>query len=70
MVEKEIRGRICHTTHRYAKENNKYMKNYDKNIGSSYLIYSDANSLYGLAMPQRLPINGAWNSYLILISVS
>ena len=31
MVEKGIRGGICHAIHRYAKNNNKYMKNYDKN---------------------------------------
>ena len=31
MIEKGIRGRICHGTYRYAKAN-KYMKNYSKNI--------------------------------------
>ena len=31
MVGKGIRGRICHAIHRYAKANNKYMNNYDKN---------------------------------------
>ena len=47
MVEKETRGEICQAIHRYAKANNKYMKNYDKNTTSSYLIYLVANSLYG-----------------------
>ena len=30
MVEKSIRGGICHSIYRYAKANNKYMKDYDK----------------------------------------
>ena len=47
MVEKGIRGGICHAIHIYAKTNNKYMKNYDKNIEASYLMYLDANILYG-----------------------
>ena len=37
MVEKGIRGGICHAIHRYAEANNKYMKNYDQNKESSYI---------------------------------
>ena len=37
MVEKVITGGICHSIYRYAKANNKYMKEYDKNKESSYL---------------------------------
>ena len=58
MVENRIRGGICQATHRYAKRNNKYMDDYNKNIESSYIEYVDANSLYGWAMSQELPING------------
>ena len=47
MFEKGIRGGICHAIHRYPEENNKYMKNYDKNKESSFLEYLDANNLYG-----------------------
>ena len=55
MVEKGIRRGICHAIHRYPKANNKYMNNQDKNIESSYLIYLNANNLYGWAMSQRSP---------------
>ena len=58
MVQKRIRGGICQAIHRHAKVNNKYMKNYDKDITSSYLAYLDANNLYGWAMCQKLPVNG------------
>ena len=58
MVEKGTRGGICQTIHRYAKVNNKYMKHYNKNSISSYLMYLDANNLYKWAMAQTLPANG------------
>ena len=58
MVEEGIGGGICHSIHRYAKANNKYMKNYNKNEESSHIQYLDANNLYGWAMSQELPVNG------------
>ena len=39
IVEKGIRGEICHAVYWYAKANNKYMKNYDKSKESSYPNY-------------------------------
>ena len=58
MVEEGISGGIYHSIHRYAKVNNKYMKNYNNNEESSYIQYLDANSLYGWAMSKNLPVNG------------
>ena len=46
MVEEGIRGGICQAIYRYAKGNNKYMKNYNKSIKSSYLKYLDKHNLY------------------------
>ena len=53
MVEKGIRGGICHA-------NNKYMKVFDENkeLHLIYLMYCDVNNLYGWAMPRKLPLDG------------
>ena len=58
MVEEGIRGGIFHSIHRYAKTNNKYMKNYNNNEEWSYIQYLGANNLYGWAMSKKLPVNG------------
>ena len=58
MIEKGTRSGICQAIHRYAKANNKYLTNYDKNITSSYLAYLDTNNLCGWEMSQKLPANG------------
>ena len=49
IVEKRTRGWICQAIHKYAKANNKYMRNYNKDAISSYLMYLDAKNLYGWA---------------------
>ena len=57
MVEEGIRSGICHSIHRCAKVNNKYMNNYDENEESSYIQYLDANNLYGWAKSPKLLVN-------------
>ena len=47
MVEKGIRGGICHAIYRYVKANNKYMKNCNNNKEESFLQYLHDNNLYG-----------------------
>ena len=58
MIQEGIRGGICHAMQRYAKANNKYMKDYDKKKKASYIQYLDANNLYGKAMTEKLPVRG------------
>ena len=57
-VEKGVRGGICHAIHRYAKADNKYMKDYNKDKEESFLEYLDANNLYGWEMSEPLPVDG------------
>ena len=65
-IEHGIRGGISQISHRYAQANNKYMKEitkYDTNKEDKYLIYLDANNLYGWAMCNKLPYkNFKWNT--------
>ena len=54
-IEKGMRGGISTITHRHAVANNKYMKDYNPEVESSYIMYLDANNLYGWAMSKSLP---------------
>ena len=57
IYEKVIHGGICNKIYSYEEANNKYTKNYDKNKESSFLMYVDANNLYGWTMSKKLPVD-------------
>ena len=62
-IEKGMRGGVSYIANRYGKANNKYMKKYDEKAPSKYIMYLDANNLYGWAMSQYLPTgNFKWMS--------
>ena len=54
-MKKGLRGGISYIAHRYARANNKYLPDYNPELDDSYLMYLDANNLYGWAMSERLP---------------
>ena len=57
-IEKGMRGGISYICNRHSKANNKYMKSYDEKAPSKYIMYLDANNLYGYSMEQHLPTGG------------
>ena len=54
-IEKGMRGGISYIAKRHSKANSNYTKNYDSSKESVFIMYLDANNLYGLAMTQYLP---------------
>ena len=58
MVEKGIRGGICHAIYRYVQANNTYMTDHDKNKELTYLKYLNVNSLFEWEIPQNFLVNG------------
>ena len=56
MIEDGLRGGISMASHNYCKANNKYLEDCDTNKPSNYIMYLDANNLYGWVMCQSLPL--------------
>ena len=54
-IEKGMHGGVSYIANRYGNANNKYMKEYDEKAPSKYIMYLDANNLYGWALSQYLP---------------
>ena len=54
-IKKGMRGGVSYIANRYGNANNKYMKEYNEKAPSKYIMYLDANNLYGWAMSQYLP---------------
>ena len=54
-IEKGMRRGISYIAKIQSKANTKYIESYDVNQPSKYIMYLDANNLYGWAMSQYLP---------------
>ena len=54
-IEKGMRGGVSYIANRYGSAHNKYTKEYNEKAPSKYIMYLDANNLYGWAMSQYLP---------------
>ena len=63
MIENNIRCGISIINHRLFTGSNKYLSDFDPKMPSSYIMYVDANNLYGKGMSENLPTgNFKWLS--------
>ena len=58
LFEKCTRGGISYNSSRFSKTNNKYLKSYDPKQESEYMVFLDANNLYGYAIAKFPPTSG------------
>ena len=65
MIESGVRGGVSTICNKYSKANNHLVENFDPSEDTSWIIYLDANNLYGTAMSMSLPVgNFRWMSEL------
>ena len=65
-VEKSIRGGVCMVSKRFAKANNPQCPDYDSTKPNSWIMYLDADNIYGWAMMQPLPVRGfQWSNKVV-----
>ena len=55
-IERGMRGGISMESRRFCKANNPNLEDYNPEQETSYIMYLDANNLYGWAMSQPLPV--------------
>ena len=57
-LDKGIKGGTSYISNRYSKSNNKHLKSFDPKQEWKYIIYLDANNLYGYAMSKLFSKSG------------
>ena len=69
-IENGLRGGISMISRRHTQANNPYISGYDPSKDKTYIMYLDANNLYGWAMSQPLPTHGFdWLNETEIISI-